>query len=69
MNTGIMATDQSVTMLTAETAYVKAIIMDWSIHVPRVGFHDAATGLHRIKTAQMAIKVVMMDIATRPQRV
>jgi hypothetical protein len=69
MNTGITATAQSVTILITETAYVKAIMMDWSIHVPRAGFHDAATGLHRTKTAEMATRVAMTDTATSPQRV
>lgn len=63
----MIATDKSVKILTDETAYVKAIMIDWSIHVPRAGFHDASTGLHRIKTAAMAITVVTADRATSPQ--
>lgn len=68
MKIGIMATDQSVAMLTADTTYVRAMMILWSIHVPSVGFHDAATGLHRMRTARMAIKVVMMDTAMRRYR-
>ena len=65
----MMATLQSVKILTDETTYVRVIMMDWSRHVPSEGFQPASIGLHLARATLNATRLDTTVRAMRPQSI